>query len=48
MEEGEVKEEGTHQELMAKGGRYRQLFELQSRYYREQEEQKRRNAFMEG
>lgn len=48
MEQGQVKEEGTHEELMAREGRYRKLFELQSRYYREQEEQKRRNALMEG
>lgn len=47
MEQGQVKEEGTHEELMARGGRYRELFEMQSRYYREQEEQKRRDALME-
>lgn len=28
-------EEGTHDELMAKGGRYRELFEVQSKYYKE-------------
>ena len=47
MEQGQVMEEGTHEELMARGGRYRELFEMQSRYYREREEQRRRNAFME-
>lgn len=37
MEGGRIIEEGTHEALMEKGGRYRQLFEMQSKYYREQE-----------
>lgn len=35
LEEGKVAEEGTHEELIKKGGEYAQLFEIQSRYYRE-------------
>ena len=37
MENGEIVESGTHDELMARRGRYAEMFEVQSRYYREQE-----------
>ena len=34
LEQGEVEEVGTHQELLAGGGRYAELFELQAQGYR--------------
>ncbi len=36
IEGGGIAEEGTHDELLAKGGRYAELFEVQSRYYKEE------------
>lgn len=33
IEDGRIAEEGTHEELLANGKRYTELFELQSRYY---------------
>lgn len=33
--DGVIAEEGTHEALMAKNGRYAELFEVQSQYYRE-------------
>ena len=35
MEQGSILEEGTHEQLMEKGGRYSQLFNVQSQYYQE-------------
>ena len=35
LKDGVIVEEGTHDELMALGGGYAGLFEVQSRYYRE-------------
>ncbi|WBW98100.1 ATP-binding cassette domain-containing protein [Oceanirhabdus sp. W0125-5] len=35
LEYGRIIEEGTHYELMEKNGRYREMFEIQSRYYKE-------------
>lgn len=38
IEGGRIAEEGTHEELLAAGGRYAELFEVQSKYYREDRE----------
>ena len=35
IEHGRITEEGTHAELLAKKGRYSELFETQAKYYRE-------------
>lgn len=35
LEKGRIAEEGTHEALMERGGRYRELYEIQSHYYRE-------------
>lgn len=35
MENGQIMEEGSHEQLLAAGGKYAALFEVQSRYYRE-------------
>ena len=35
IEDGQITEEGTHGELIAKKGRYYELFETQAKYYRE-------------
>lgn len=38
LENAQIQEEGTHEELMEKGGRYCELYELQSKYYKEEKE----------
>ena len=35
MEDGKLVQSGSHAELMGQDGRYRELFEVQARYYRE-------------
>lgn len=35
LQHGQVLEEGTHEELLAKNGEYAHMFEIQSHYYRE-------------
>lgn len=37
LEGAHIMEEGTHEELISKNGRYAELFEMQSKYYREGE-----------
>lgn len=39
LENGTIVESGTHDTLMEAKGRYAELYEMQSRYYREQQEQ---------
>lgn len=38
LEDGVIKEHGSHEELMNMGGSYSEMYEIQSRYYREKEE----------
>lgn len=35
IDNGEINQEGTHDELMKQGGKYADLYEVQSKYYRE-------------
>lgn len=46
LEHGRIIEEGTHDLLMEAGGRYAELFEIQSRYYQSQERLKARSEAM--
>lgn len=41
LENGKIAEEGTHSELMALGGSYAKMFEIQSHYYKRQLEMER-------
>lgn len=38
LADGKIKEEGTHESLLARGGEYARLFEIQSRYYAQEGE----------
>ena len=40
LEKGRILEEGSHKELMEKGGAYAELFALQARYYQKKKEAK--------
>lgn len=47
LEHGEIIEEGTHEGLLASNTRYAELFEVQSQYYKEESERKRKSALMD-
>jgi len=44
IENGEITEEGSHEDLIKTGGRYAELFELQSHYYKKDDEQTKEGA----
>ena len=46
LEHGEIIEEGTHESLLEKKSRYAELFEVQSQYYKDEDERKRRSELM--
>ncbi len=46
LEHGEIIEEGTHESLLKGKTRYAELFEVQSRYYKEEGERKRKSELM--
>lgn len=47
LDHGEIIEEGTHESLLAGRTRYAELFEMQSRYYKEEDERKRKSELMD-
>lgn len=46
LEHGEIIEEGTHESLLAGNTRYAELFRVQSQYYKEEDERKRKSKLM--
>lgn len=43
LENGKIIEEGSHKELMEKGGKYREIFDIQSHYYTESAKDNKEN-----
>ena len=43
LDDGQIVETGTHNELIKKGGKYREIFDIQSHYYAENVEEKNEN-----
>lgn len=48
LENGTIVEEGTHESLMNIDGRYANMFEIQSRYYKEQSQKEEKKKLEEG
>lgn len=46
IEHGRIMEEGTHDSLLNQGGRYAKLYEMQSRYYKEEDERRTKRRLM--
>ena len=40
LDGGQIVEEGSHEQLMEKGGKYREIFDIQSHYYKEEKSEK--------
>ena len=43
LDNGQIVEEGSHDQLMEKGGKYREIFDIQSHYYKESKEEEAAN-----
>ena len=40
LDDGQIVETGSHDELIKKGGKYREIFDIQSHYYQENANEK--------